>query len=75
MQVHSAEMLEHQLQWAWDRLPHDGVQHAHLVSRFQIIAQVINSDLPSQNAQEIDPFVQWMIERQNQLIQEKNQAN
>jgi Asp-tRNA(Asn)/Glu-tRNA(Gln) amidotransferase C subunit len=72
MQLHNVEMLEYQLQWAWDRLPHDGVQPDHILSRFKILAQVIESILTAEDAREVTPFVKWLIKRQNELIQERN---
>jgi hypothetical protein len=71
MQLHNVDLLEYQLQWAWDRLPHDNVQAKHLVSRFKIMAGVIEETLTPQNAAEVNQFVTWLIERQNELIEEK----
>jgi len=72
MQLHNLEMLDIQLRWANERLPHDGVQPDHLLKRYEILAQVVETALPAPHAQAVNQFVQWMIARQRELIQAKN---
>jgi hypothetical protein len=67
MQLGNVDMLEYQLQWSADRLPQDGVQPQHLVSRFDILAMVVASELTPVDAQEVNLYVKWLIERQKQL--------
>lgn len=54
--------------WAADRLTQDGVQPQHLANRFKILAQVVESELSSADAKEINRYVNWLIERQDQLM-------
>jgi len=71
MQLGNIDIFEIQLQWALDRLPHVGVQPQHLLSLFKILAEVIQSILPAQVTREVYPFVTWLINRENELIQER----
>ncbi|MCX6033260.1 MAG: hypothetical protein NT169_28765 [Chloroflexi bacterium] len=68
MQFGDITTLDYQLAWAWDRLPHDGVAPAHLLSRFQIYADVVASLLPAHQASEVTPYLDWMIARQQELM-------
>jgi hypothetical protein len=68
MRLHNTKMLDDQLQWANERLPHDGVQPEHLLTRFEILAQVVDATLPVQHAAAINGFVRWMVVRQRELI-------
>ena len=61
-------MLEDELCWARDRLPHDGVAPEHVLSRLAIYRDVVCSLLPAQHAGEINGYVNWMIMRQRQLL-------
>jgi hypothetical protein len=69
MSLHDLEMLEYQLQWSNERLPHDHVLPTHLLSRFEILAHVIETTLQGPQAQAVNQFVGWMIARQRELIQ------
>lgn len=62
-------LLEDQLAWALDRLPHDGVAPEHLLSRFGIYDQVIAEHLESKDAQQINRYLVWMIDRLEAMIQ------
>jgi MerR family transcriptional regulator, light-induced transcriptional regulator len=68
MRLHNTDMLEYQLQWGNERLPHDGVAPEQLLHRFEILSQVIEATLPAPYAQGITPFVQWLMARQRELI-------
>lgn len=63
-------LLEDELKWAKDRLPHDGVQMEHVINRFEIYRGVVNETLPSDYASEIITFIDWMINYQRALISE-----
>lgn len=61
MSMGEVALLEDELKWAQDRLPHDGVQMEHVLNRFKIYREVINETLPSGYANEINTFIDWMI--------------
>jgi hypothetical protein len=67
MALHDLDMLEYQLQWGNERLPHDGVQPRHLLRRYEILARVIETTLGEPHAQAVNQFVGWMIARQREL--------
>lgn len=60
MAVGETSLLLDQLNWAKDRLPHEGVTMEHVLHRFQIYAEVIDELLPEKNSNEIIPFIKWM---------------
>jgi hypothetical protein len=68
MSLDEITLLDNALRWAIARLPHDGVMPEHILSRFRIYADVVAETLPSAHAEQINTFVNWMIERQQQLI-------
>jgi hypothetical protein len=70
MQVGELGLLDYQLQWARDRLPHEGVAPAHLLARLEIYAQVVSGLLPAVQAAEVNRYVEWMIARQRQLMED-----
>lgn len=63
-------LLEDELKWAQDRLPHDGVQMEHVLIRFKIYRDVVNETLPSGYANEITTFIDWMINYQQALMEQ-----
>jgi hypothetical protein len=65
-------LLEDELSWAQDRLPHDGVEMEHVLSRFKIYRDVVKDTLPPEYAAEVNGFIEWMIVHQKEIIDEKN---
>ena len=55
-------LLKDQIDWSQDRLPHDLVQTIHIINRFNYYMDAISSFLPQENAHEILPYFQWMIQ-------------
>jgi hypothetical protein len=68
LQLGDPTLMEFQLTWARDRLPHDGVAPAHLLARLRIYAQVVAEMLTAEQAREVNPYLNWMIERQQELM-------
>ena len=68
MALDEVALLEDQLAWALQRLPHDGVRPEHILNRLRIYAEVVEELLPSDHARQIAPFVDWMIARLNELL-------
>ena len=68
MRVQSGELLDQQLQWGNERLPHDGVTPTHLLSRLQILAAVIDELLSPAHAQVVNQYVQRMIADERTFI-------
>ena len=65
-------LLEDQLTWAMERLPHDGVVPAHILNRLRIYREVVGETLPERHANEIEPYLTWMIARQKELLEERS---
>lgn len=68
MSVGEIFLLKDQLSWAFDRLPHDGVEMEHLLSRFNIYRDVVDEKLPKKHSHEINRYLDWMIDYQKELI-------
>lgn len=68
MSLGEISILEDELSWARDRLPHDNVALEHILERFQIYQEVLNEQIEPEYCQEINPFLDWMITRQKQII-------
>jgi hypothetical protein len=68
MSMGEVALLEDELKWAQDRLPHDGVQMEHVLIRFKIYRDVVTETLPSGYAKEITTFIDWMINYQQALM-------
>jgi hypothetical protein len=62
-------ILEDGLLWAKDKLPADGIEMEHILVRLRIYREVIIETLAREHANEITPFLDWMIKRQDELIQ------
>ncbi len=62
-----AALMEQQLRWAQSRLPHDGVQPEHILSRLRIYRAVVQEVLPEKHAGEITRVLDWMIERHQEI--------
>ncbi len=67
MEFGDEAMLEDEMRWAIDRLPHDGALPEHLVSRFRILRSVARGNLGADSSEEIVPYIEWMIHRIEQL--------
>jgi len=61
-------LLEDELTWARERLPHEGVAPQHVLSRLRIYRDVVNEILAPEYAREVTQFLDWMISRQQDLI-------
>lgn len=72
MKMGEVALLDDQLTWAMDRLPHDGVSPEHVLKRFRIYRQVVEEHLPAAHAAEVVRFLEWMIARQQELLQREN---
>ena len=72
MSVHEPELLAEQLKWAKVRLPVDNVKPEHIYSRFKIYIDVINQILPADYASEVNNFVNWMLVRQKEIMDIKD---
>lgn len=69
MQLHQPGLLDQQIDWAYERLPHDSTVPEHILSRFQIYAEVVGALLPAPHAEAVNQFVNRMIVRQQALMQ------
>jgi hypothetical protein len=70
MSLGDKNLLEDQLTWAKDRLPHDGVQSDHIMENLKLLAGVIKDLMTEKDAESIVPYVEWMIKRMEQVDQE-----
>ena len=65
-------MLEDELQWALDRLPHDGVSPEHMLSRFALLRGVVKERMPPAPAAEVASLIAWMEKRLRELAAGRN---
>ena len=70
MAVGEIALLEDQLAWAMDRLPHDGVAPHHLLHRLRLYGQVVKELLPAEHAAQISPYIDWMVSRHQEMMQQ-----
>ena len=68
MQVEAPVLLDEQLDWAHDRLPHDGIDPQRLLENLQIYAEVVAEVLPPAHAEQVNQYVQGMIAKQRKLL-------
>jgi hypothetical protein len=54
-----------------NRLPHEGIKMDNMQNRFYILKKVISELLPHGQAKEINSYVDWMITRQKELLEEE----
>ncbi|MEW6011375.1 MAG: hypothetical protein AB1604_08785 [Euryarchaeota archaeon] len=72
MSLGEVSILEYQLNWACDRLPHDGVALKHILKRLEIYREQIIEALPEEYASEITLYLDWMITWQKEYIKKSN---
>ncbi|HNR45072.1 MAG TPA: hypothetical protein PLI06_09825 [Methanofastidiosum sp.] len=68
MSMGEINLLEDEIKWAKDRLPHDGVEMEHIVNRFKIYREVITEILPTENALEVTAYLDLMISKMQKLL-------
>jgi MerR family transcriptional regulator, light-induced transcriptional regulator len=68
-------LMEDELSWALDRLPHDGVAPEHILGRFQVLREVISAELSRPQAEQIVRAVDWMSQRLRELGAEKGSSS
>lgn len=66
-------LLEDELTWAKDRLPHDGVALEHVHSRFLIYRERLQEKISPEHAPEILSYLDWMISHLELIIEEKKE--
>ncbi len=64
-------LLEDELRWALDRLPHDGVSAEHNLSRFALLREVVKERQSPNGASEVAAVIEWMEGRLRQLAAER----
>lgn len=62
MEFGEPKLLQHQIEWAVDRLPHDNVQPDHLSHRFKIFKEVIAESFSADRAKIIHAYFDVLIE-------------
>lgn len=66
--LRNTDVLDAQLEWAADRLGHDGVAPEQLLALLLLYAEVVEQVLPPEPALVLNQYVQWMIRKQRQLM-------
>ncbi|QUH22291.1 hypothetical protein HYG87_00175 [Methanobacterium alkalithermotolerans] len=72
MSLGEVSILEYQLNWACDRLPHDGVALKHILIRLEIYREQIIEALTEEYASEITLYLDWMITWQKDYIKKSD---
>ena len=57
------EILDEQAKWAVSRLPHDNISIDNLIRRLRRMKRSVNQTLSKQTAEEITPFIDFLVER------------
>lgn len=60
-------LMEDQLEWSRDRLPQDNFSLEEIQRSFKIISKVFQDLLPEKVWSELNPYLTWMIERQQEV--------
>ena len=71
MAAGESALLEDELRWALDRLPHDGVSAEHMLSRFALLREVVKERLSPSAASEVALVIDWMEQRLRELSAER----
>lgn len=64
----TVDLLAEQMNWAMERLPHDGVATEHVLARLEILRDVVAELLPADHARDALAYVDWMIAEQRRLM-------
>lgn len=72
LKINDASLLVDQLQWARDRLPHDGISMPRMTENMKVYHQVILEVIPAPQNTEIAAFVQDIISAHQQIMEEGN---
>jgi hypothetical protein len=68
-------VLEHQLEWSMNRLPHDGVPAPMLLNNVRAYRQVIEANLSPESSREIGRILDWMLNRLEELNRGQDTAD
>ncbi len=69
MRLHDCELLLIQVRWANERLPHDGVAPQHMLTRFQMLADVVRATLAPADASAVNQYVDALIAFEQAFVQ------
>ena len=72
MLVGEISILDDQLSWACDRLPHDGVTLENILLMLELYQKEIKKTLKNEHNSQIIPYVDWMITWQKEYIKKAN---
>jgi len=70
MSLGEPDIIEDQLAWVKQRLPHDGVRPEQVIVLLQTLAKVLQDLLPAESAKEVVPFAEQMAIKQRELMQD-----
>ena len=60
-------ILEHQLEWSMNRLPHDGVPVSMLLNNIRVYRLVVEENLSPESAGVVGRVLGWMLDRLEEL--------
>lgn len=60
-------LLDDQLKWAVERLPHDGVQTTQIIKRLNYFSEALSKRIPPRLSEEIIPYIDYMIKRMEEI--------
>ena len=61
MEFDEIAIMEHQLEWSANRLPHDGVPMPIMIKTLHVYRQVIEENLSAESSQRIGQQLEWMV--------------
>ena len=68
MAFHTMQLIADQMDWARQRLPHDGVTGQHILHHLTLYRDSVTEILSPEQAVEVNKYVDWMITYQQNLI-------
>ena len=68
MNLGELTILENQINWGMDRLPHDGVKPTNVYQNFQLMADAVDELLSPESAQQIRAYVDWCVAKIKEML-------
>jgi hypothetical protein len=72
MAADESALLEDELRWSLDRLPHDGVSTEHVLSRLALLREIVKGRMTPALAAEIAEVIEWTERRLRELAAARN---
>jgi hypothetical protein len=75
MEMGELKIMDYQIEWGMDRLPHDGVSSLNVLATFRLVGEVVNELLSPGHAHQVQLYIDWSLAKIESMISTDSNAH